>query len=122
MANNTVCFNDILGQSLSGRTVGGIIASIAGGILAGAGVLSGNLPLALAGVGLMTLGGEELPFMIHPNMIRALLLKNYMMKCLHLKNMTEKTLLMTLQLMKLINYTHQMDLLLVQQEEEGGLA
>ena len=66
--------------------------------------------------------GEQLPFMIHPNMIRALLLKNYMMKCLHLKNMTEKTLLMTLQLMKLINYTHQMDLLLVQQEEEGGLA
>ena len=28
--------------------------------------------------------------MIHPNMIRALLLKNYMSKCLHLKNMTEK--------------------------------
>ena len=54
--------------------------------------------------------GEELPFMIHPNMIRALLLKNYMRKCLHLKNMTEKTLLMTLQLMKLINYTHKMDL------------
>lgn len=52
--------------------------------------------------------GEELPFMIHPNMIRALLLKNYMRKCLHLKNMTEKTLLMTLQLMKLINYTHKL--------------
>lgn len=121
--NNTVCFNDILGQSFSGRTVGGIIASIVGGILAGAGVLSGNVPLALAGVGIMSLGGgEELPFMIHPNMIRALLLKNYMRKCLHLKNMTEKTLLMTLQLMKLINYTHKMDLLLVQQEEEGGQA
>lgn len=57
VANNTVCFNDILGQSLSGRTVGGIVASIAGGILTGAGVLSGNLPLALAGVGLMSLGG-----------------------------------------------------------------
>lgn len=55
--NNTVCFNDILGQSFSGRTVGGIIASIVGGILAGAGVLSGNVPLALAGVGIMSLGG-----------------------------------------------------------------
>ena len=57
--NNTVCFNDILGQSFSGRTVGGIIASIVGGILAGAGVLSGNVPLALAGVGIMSLGGRN---------------------------------------------------------------